>query len=227
MTEQDAADAESVDSDGHEDEAEGAGPEFDVPDDADLDGTIDDLTEEAAEPDSELIERVEDSNGEAIAREIAVLRTRTDALDSRIADRESEVSDLRSKLKRKQADFENYKKRMEKRREEEKQRAAEDVMTKLFDVRDNLARALEQDADADIRGGVEATLRELDRVFEDENVEVVEPAAGDEVDPQRHEVLMRVESDQPADTIADVHRPGYEMAGKVLREAQVTVSDGE
>jgi molecular chaperone GrpE len=231
MTEQDAADAASVDSDGQQpaDESNGddSDPEFDVPDDADLDGAVEDLTEETVEPDAELIERVEDGDPEAIAREIAVLRTRADALESQVADREAEVSDLRSKLKRKQADFENYKKRMKKRREEEKQRAAEDVVTKLFDVRDNLARALDQDEDANIRDGVEATLRELDRVLDEENVEVVEPAAGEAVDPQRHEVLMRVESDQPADTIADVHRPGYEMAGKVLREAQVTVSDGE
>jgi molecular chaperone GrpE len=37
---------------------------------------------------------------------------------------------------------------------------------------------------------------------------------------------MRVQSDQPEDTVADLHRTGYEMAGKVLRAAQVTVSDG-
>lgn len=62
--------------------------------------------------------------------------------------------------------------------------------------------------------------------MERENVEVVEPAPGEETDPQRHEVLMRVEADQPEGTVADVHRPGYEMAGTVLRAAQVTVSEG-
>ena len=56
--------------------------------------------------------------------------------------------------------------------------------------------------------------------------ERIAPDPGDEVDPQRHEVLMRVASDQPADAVAEVHRPGYEMGGKVIRTAQVLVSDG-
>jgi molecular chaperone GrpE len=97
---------------------------------------------------------------------------------------------------------------------------------RLLDVRDNLQRALDQDDDADIRGGVESTLRQFDQELEREEVGRIEPAPGDETDPQRHEVLMRVASDQPEDAVADVHRPGYEMGGKVLRPAQVTVSEG-
>jgi molecular chaperone GrpE len=96
----------------------------------------------------------------------------------------------------------------------------------LLDVRDNLVRALEQDEDADIRDGIETTLAQFTEELERENVEVVEPEPGDGVDPQRHEVLLRVESDQPEGTVAEVHRPGYEMADKVIRTAQVTVSEG-
>jgi molecular chaperone GrpE len=39
--------------------------------------------------------------------------------------------------------------------------------------------------------------------------------------------MMRVASDQPEGTVADVYQPGYEMAEKVIREAQVTVSTGD
>jgi molecular chaperone GrpE len=98
---------------------------------------------------------------------------------------------------------------------------------RLLDVRDNLERALSTDADTDIRGGVESTLAQFDRELDRENVEPIEPAVGDTVDPGRHEVLATVPSAEPADTIADVHRPGYEMAGKLLRPARVTVSDGD
>ncbi|WP_436932373.1 nucleotide exchange factor GrpE [Halosimplex halobium] len=178
------------------------------------------------EADEELVDRVAESDPESIARELAALRTRVDGLEEQLDAREEEVDELTEKLKRKQAEFQNYKKRMEKRREEEKQRATEDLVTRLLDVRDNLQRALEQDEDADIRGGVESTLRSFDDVLDQENVEVVEPDPGEEVDPHRHEVLVRVDSDQPEGAIAEVHRPGYEMAGKVIREAQVTVSDG-
>jgi molecular chaperone GrpE len=137
----------------------------------------------------------------------------------------AEREDFEDRLKRKQAEFQNYKKRQEKRREQERQRATEDLVTELLEVRDNLKRALEQDEDADIREGVEATFRQLDDVLASENVDPIEPDPGADVDPQRHEVLLRVESDQPAGTVDDVQRPGYEMAGKVLRPAQVTVAE--
>jgi molecular chaperone GrpE len=176
--------------------------------------------------DEELVDRVAESDPESVANELAALRTRVEGLEDQLAAREQELDDVTESLKRKQAEFQNFKKRMEKRREEEKRRATEDLVTRLLDVRDNLERALDQDEDADIRGGVESTLRSFDDVLDQEHVSVVEPEPGDEVDPHRHEVLVRVDSDQPEGTIADVHRPGYVMADKVIREAQVTVSDG-
>ena len=53
------------------------------------------------------------------------------------------------------------------------------------------------------------------------------PEPGTEVDPTRHEVLMRVDDTYPEGTVAEVYRDGYEMGDHVLREAQVTVSTGE
>ena len=108
-----------------------------------------------------------------------------------------------------------------------KARATEELVEQLTDVRDNLVRALDQDDDADIRPGVESTLESFDRVLEDENVAFISPATGDEVDPERHEVMQRVDSDQPAGTIVDIYQAGYEMADTVLRPARVTVSTDE
>ncbi|MFB6074459.1 MAG: nucleotide exchange factor GrpE [Haloarculaceae archaeon] len=217
MSEQDAADAE-------ESPAE-AGTDADAADAA---------AAAVDEPiDEELVERVAETEPEDLAREIAGLRVEIDALEAELEEREAEleerdsdIEDLESKLKRTQADFQNYKKRMEKRREEERQRATEDLIERLLDVRDNLARALDQEEGTDIRGGVESTLQQFDDELARENVERVEPGPGADVDPHRHEVLVRVASDQPEGTVADVHRPGYEMAGKVIRTAQVTVSEG-
>lgn len=151
---------------------------------------------------------------------------RVEELEAELAEREERIEELESRLKRTQADFQNYKKRAKKRQEQVEERATEDLVTRLLDVRDNLVRALEQDEGAEIRGGVEATLAEFDRVLDGEEVSEIAPEPGSEVDPQRQEVMMRVESEQPEDSIADVYTPGYEMAGKVLRPAQVTVSDG-
>lgn len=167
-----------------------------------------DLVERVAEFDESLAEAVYD-------------------LESAVAERDARIEDLEGRLKRKQADFENYKKRAKKRQRSVEDRATERLVTRLLTVRDNLVRALDQDEGTNIREGVQSTLDEFDTVLADENVTTIEPEPGNGVDPQRHEVLMRVESEQPEGTIVDVYRPGYEMAEKVIQTAQVTVSDGE
>jgi len=181
---------------------------------------------EDIELDDELLERIERASPETTARAIEMLRNRMDALEGVLEERDEEIEDLESRLARKQADFQNYKKRQQKRMEEEKQRATEDLVSRLVDVRDNLKRALDQEEGTDIRGGVESTLKQFDDELDKENVTPVEPEPGDEVDPQRHEALATIASDQPEGTVAQVHRDGYEMAGKVIRTAQVAVSDG-
>jgi len=185
--------------------------------------TIEDTEERAVS--EELEARVADASTEELAREIAVLRERAAAAERELEAHADEIDDLESKLKRKQADFQNYKQRTQRQQEDLQERATEDLVERLLDVRDNLARALSQDDDADIRPGVESTLAEFDRVLGEENLATIEPEPGSEVDPQRHEVMMRVESDQPGDTVAEVFRPGYEMGEKVLRPAQITVSE--
>ncbi|MEF8778087.1 MAG: nucleotide exchange factor GrpE [Natronomonas sp.] len=170
-------------------------------------------------PLEEIADRIEQTDPEAIAEEIVTLR-------EEIAGLKTDRDDFEARLKRKQAEFQNYKKRQEKQREKERARATEALVQELIEVRDNLKRALEQDESADIREGVEATFRQLDEVLDGEGVEPIEPDPGMPTDPKRHEVLLGVESDQPEGTVAEVHRPGYEMAEKVLRPAHVTVSEG-
>jgi len=173
-----------------------------------------DLADRVAERDAELGAAVEN------------LEERIAELEAELADSRERADDLESKLKRKQADFQNYKKRAKRRQEEIKERATEDFLSRLVPVRDDLVRALDQDEGVDIRDGVESTLASFDRVLEEEDVTPIQPDAGDEVDPTRHQVMMRVESDRPEGTVVDVYRPGYEMAGTIIQEAQVTVSDG-
>ena len=157
---------------------------------------------------------------EALAREVA-------ALERAAAESAERVEELEASLRRTKADFQNYKKRAKKRQEQEKARATESLVSRLTEVRDNLVRALDQEADADIRPGVESTLETFDRVLGEEDVAVVDPEPGEEVDPERHEVMMRVDSDRPEGTVAEVFKQGYETADRVIEPAQVTVSEGE
>lgn len=194
--------------------------------DADVDESSQDSDEPVGEADGidELVARVAAAD-EVLAAEVGNLIDRVDELETELAERVEEIEELESRLKRERADFKNYKKRAKEREDEIKERATEDLVERLLDVRDNLVRALEQEANADIRDGVEATLSTFDRILEDENVGGIEPSPGDEVDPERHEVVMRVDDgDQAAGTIEEVYRPGYTLAGKVVRPAQVAVS---
>ncbi len=168
------------------------------------------LAETVADYDETLAEEAE-----TLAADVAALRERADRAD-----------DLESRLKRKQAEFENYKKRQERERERLKERAAAALVERVVEVRDDLVRALAQDEDADLRDGLAGTLATFDEVLAEEGVDPVEPDPGDEVDPARHEVLMREASDHPEGTVVRCYRPGYEMTDQVIQTAQVTVSDG-
>lgn len=175
-------------------------------------------------PDSDTVAWVAETDPADVAAELDDLQDEVETLTAerdRLAD---EVESLEERVQRVQADFQNYKKRTERRREEEQARATQDVVERLLPVRDNLARALDQDEDSGIREGVEATLDAFDDVLQAEGVEVIEPSPGDTVDPTRHEVVHR--EDEDADAIASVYRRGYEMDDRVLRAAQVTVGSG-
>lgn len=175
---------------------------------------------DGVEPDQELLDRVAEAEPEELAREIAALRERAERAEADLTAAEEEITALEERVQRVQADFQNYKRRAERRREDERDRAVQEVLGRLLPVRDNLARALEQDADADIRGGVESTLEELDRVLEAESVTPVDPEEGAPVDPERHEVVHR---EDDGEGVASVFRRGYETPDTVLRPAQVTV----
>jgi molecular chaperone GrpE len=179
----------------------------------DLDAGARAVAEHAAEADPRL------------GRAVVALIDRIAGLEGERADLERELDNAETQLKRKQADFENYKKRAKREQERVKEHATEELVERLIDVRDDLARALEDGADADaIREGVRMTLSEFDRMLDEEDVERIEPDPGDSVDPERHEVLARVDSDHDPGAIDELHRPGYRMSDSVLRPAQVTVS---
>jgi molecular chaperone GrpE len=168
------------------------------------------------------------AHDEELAETVQGHLDRVEELEADLEETAEELESVTERLEHTRADFRNYKERAKRRQEEIKERATENLIERLLDVRDNLSRALEEQSDDvdSLREGVKLTRKQFDRVLDAENVQSIDPELGAEVDANRHEVLQRIDSDQPADTIASVYRPGYEMAGKVLRPAQVTVSEG-
>ena len=164
---------------------------------------------------------------EALAREVAALEADLAETREELRERDEEVEELTSKLARVKADFSNYKERAKRKQEDIRERASEALVERLTPVRNDLLRALDQDEGSDLRPGVESTLEKFDDVLAEEGVEAIDPEPGEEVDPARHQVMLRVDSDRPEGAIHEVYEPGYEMGDRVLSEAKVTVSTGE
>lgn len=154
-------------------------------------------------------------------RELEECRDRVEELREELEEREERVEELESRVKRVQADFQNYKKRMKREKEEFAKHATADLVGDLLEVLDDLERALENELERD---GVELVHRKLWDVLESEGVERVDTEGVP--DPERHEVVRRVESDEQEEgEIVDIYEEGYVLRDRVLRTAKVTVAE--
>ena len=131
-------------------------------------------------------------------------------------------------LQRLQADFENYRKRVEKEREDFVKFSKEDLIHELLSVLDNFETALHHVRNATepkkIIEGIELVERQLHNILKKEGLQVIE-AKGKLFDPRLHEALMKVENkDVPENTVIEELQKGYTLSGKVIRPAQVKVA---
>jgi molecular chaperone GrpE len=140
------------------------------------------------------------------------------------AEAESYLDDLR----RLQAEFDNYRKRMLREQTARIASASQALVARLLPVLDNFELAVshaEQSRDFDrMLKGVEMVFGELREVLQAEGLVKIE-AEGKPFDPERHEAVVAVEQeDAEPGTVVDVVRTGYELRGKVLRPAMVKVA---
>lgn len=141
----------------------------------------------------------------------------------------AEKKDLTNTLVRLQADFDNYRKRIEKERGQERHRGIESVVENLLPVLDGFDRALAADNDpgyAEYRKGFELIRRQLWDALAKQGVERIE-SVGKEFDPNVHHAIEQVASGEHSEgTVLDEMQPGYMFHGRVLRPAMVRVSAG-
>ncbi len=150
------------------------------------------------------------------------------AEDSELAKLTADLNDLRQTFQRRQADFENYRKRIEKERAEESQRATARVIEGLIPIVDGFEHALAAHRDAPeyekYRKGFELIYKQLRDNLAKLGVERTEPL-GKHFDPHQHQAMDRAEtSDKEDGTILQVFQPGYLFHGRVLRPAMVRVA---
>ncbi|HIQ68601.1 MAG TPA: nucleotide exchange factor GrpE [Candidatus Faecousia excrementigallinarum] len=124
------------------------------------------------------------------------------------------------------ADYDNFRKRTTKEKEQSYSNGRADAVAKLLPVYDNLERALNQPTqDEAYKKGVEMTMTQLVKIFTELGVEIFgEP--GETFDPNLHNAVMHTEQeDTPENTITQVFQKGFRLGEKIVRFAMVQVAN--
>ncbi len=139
----------------------------------------------------------------------------------------AELEETKDKLLRKAAEFDNFKKRTAREKEDFYKFAVCDTIEKLLPVLDNLDRAIvsgEQNEDKEaLLEGIKMVRKQFSDSLTGIGVEEIE-AVGKEFDPEVHNAIMTEESDQDANTILEEFAKGYKYKDKVIRHSMVKVS---
>jgi len=177
----------------------------------------DDLSAAEAEPEPEPKPKSQGESGVAISE---------DADTQRVVQLQTELDHVRDVYLRKLAEFDNFRKRVDREREDVRQAAQEDLIRELLPVIDNFERAL-QHADGDsgaFHQGVEMIAKQLHDTLERKGVTEIDPM-GQNFDPELHEAVQRVEGGEHAPgTIVFVMLKGYTMGDRLIRPAMVGVA---
>ena len=144
----------------------------------------------------------------------------------------AELSELKDRYLRLAADFDNFRRRTLKERQDQHLYGAENLIKELLPIVDNLERAVEHGRKEEQRGdsdnllqGVELTYRSVMQLLTRQGVTEIQ-ALGQPFDPQIHEAVRRVaRSDKPAGTVVEVYQKGYMLKDRMLRPAMVAVAE--
>lgn len=139
-----------------------------------------------------------------------------------------EADEYLSQLKYLKADFENYKKRMNREKEEFAKYATEKLVLELLTVMDNLERAIEAGTEdsgkTSLLEGVEMIYKQLNNILEKQGVKCIK-AEGEIFDPHLHECVMTEETDKhEEDAVLQEIQKGYKLNSRVIRHSKVKIA---
>jgi molecular chaperone GrpE len=177
-------------------------------------------------PHEEASEYVGEAAGQAVA---GGDDERVKELAEALAAKEAEAAANWDKFVRERADLENYRRRVQKEKEELIRYGTESLVMELLPALDNMERALahagEENQDAVITG-VRMTLDMLHSSLKKFGVAPVEAAPGTPFDPAYHQAMCQVPADMPPNSIVEVLQKGYMLSERVIRPAMVSVAAG-
>lgn len=194
--------------------------------------------EETNQKDAEILEEeneeTAESNLRATTDEIEETRedeensqNETEDLGKKLEEKTAEYEDIFEQFQRLQADFVNYKKRVDKEKIEAYNYANEKIAKDLLEIIDNLERALEATANVDKQNplfeGVNLVYKQLIDTLNKHGVKEIE-ALGETFDMNLHYAVMQEESDDDPNKVIEVLQKGYVIKDRILRPTMVKVS---
>ncbi len=182
-------------------------------------------------PEEEGVDTKEQSENDSEAAEAAPETEQVEEQERIMLEtKEAEIKELNEKILRIHADFDNYRKRAQREKEEWVKYSSLDLIDKLLPVIDNLERAAEslEQQDENIKkifAGIEMIYRQLMEVLGEEGLKKIE-CLGKVFDPQFHEAMMQVEAEegQEDNEIVEELRKGYCFKDRVVRPTMVKVA---
>ena len=135
------------------------------------------------------------------------------------------IGELTETLQRLQAEFENYRKRVDKEKEEFVKYAKAGLMQRLLSTIDTFEIALKSTKDNEkFVKGMEMVYAQLISLLHSEGLKPIE-AAGKKFDPYLHEVMLKERSDRDEGIVLEELQKGYMLNGRVLRHSKVKISE--
>ncbi len=150
-------------------------------------------------------------------------------LEQQLQEALAKAAELQDAFIRAKAESENIRRRAQEDISKAHKFAIESFAEAMVPVRDSLEMALKVETPSldSLKEGVEMTLKQLTSAFEKNRLLEVMPAVGDKLDPNKHQAVALVPSDQEANTVVSVMQKGYTIAERLLRPAIVTVAQAK
>ena len=178
---------------------------------------------EAAQEDA--AEGSEEEAPEEAASEAAAMQEEIEALKGQVEKLTGDLQEKKDRLLRLQADFDNFRRRSAKEREEISAVVTQNFCKDMLPLLDNFERAMAaetKDVEA-FQKGVEMIFTQFQEVLKKNGLEQIE-AVGQKFDPNLHQAVMRVEDpEKEDDTVAQELQKGYMVKGRVIRPSMVQV----
>ena len=176
----------------------------------------------------ETVEDTEDTTAVENPKNADECEDSKDSEKSELDKANEQIAALSDKLIRNAAEFDNYKKRTAREKEDFYKSAVCETVAPLLPVLDNLERAVAAAEDSGESGSVLDGVKMVKKQFEDALKSIgVEPieAVGEQFDPEKHNAVMTADSDEDENTVLEEFQKGYIYRDKVVRHSMVKVSN--